>query len=83
MTKPAHHKPLTSKQLAAQDPFADGPTPNQGGAWVRNEDGSLTRDGDTQQHIPKGEGPHAVLELDAPMIPPPPAGTTDTESQEG
>lgn len=83
MTKAKAAKPLTADQLAAQAPFADGPPPSLGGAWVRNADGTLTRDGDHEQHIPEDED--RALDPAPAFVPPPPATEAgdSTKSQEG
>lgn len=75
-----------ARASAAKNPFADGAAPGQGGAWIRKADGSLARDGDTEQPIPDDEGA-SPQEPTPPIVPPPPpgpdtAGATNTDGQE-
>lgn len=78
-------KPKTARKQPAKNPFADGAAPVLGGAWIRNKDGTLVRDGDTEQPVPESES--GAPEQRPAIIPPPPAGDDtaglSTDNQEG
>lgn len=62
MTKP--------KKPIAHNPFAEGPAPGLGGAWIRQKDGTLMRDDDTEQAIPEEE-PASSEQPSGETVPPP------------
>lgn len=59
---------------------ADGPMPDRGGAFIRQEDGTLIRDPDVDQHIPADEAKGDPIEPTT-IASPPPANEAD-QSQE-
>lgn len=79
-------KPLTTKELAAQPVFGDGPAPDRGGAFIRQADGTLVRDSDTDQAQPDDETAGAAIEPAAsdaaPELAPPPADEPATDTKE-
>ncbi len=70
------------KQTAAAD--IEGPVPDRGGAWIRNADGTLTRDGSEDQAVPDDEkrGAHVSPPADETLPPTVPAGAPGDEHEE-